>query len=713
MIQRTKHAKTFVLASTTAWNLPKKLAGASRSLLLPFVLLLTARMAALAAGADPTKESEWSRSGVTAVLKRFTDKANAPLAFVYGGRPSHELLPAWKVASRTKDENDRRLHTVTYADPNTGLQLTVDIREYKDFPAIEWVLHFKNTGKADTPILEKVHALNYTLDVQPPSGEVALHRILGCAGCCATSSISDFAPVDEVLPLGVNRRVASVGGRSSTSAMPFFNLEIPENRGVVVAVGWTGQWAAEFERPYFDTRSILNVRAGMERTHLKLLPGEEIRTPRLLLLFWEGDWINGQNQFRRFVLRYKTPQIGGQPVQLPVAGCTWFQSGMGNDYSEANQIAFAQMYKKLGLDLETYWVDAGWFEGGWPMGVGNWTPKKQAFPNGFKKLSEVVHESGMKFLLWFEPERVSAGTWLHRKHPEWLLSHAKGGWDYMHADLNGVDQYLLNLGNPAARAWITNHISTLIKENKIDIYRHDANIDPLNYWASADAPDRQGITEIRYVEGLYAYWEELKARHPGLLVECCSSGNRRFDLETISRTINLWRSDFTFRPTADQCQTYGISRFILLSANGCKAVDKYGFRSMLGPGMCLCWDPREKNFPVEQARSNIALFKRLRPYFSGDYYPLTPYSTKENVWLAYQFHRSDLDEGVVFAFRRPSCAQSALSLSLGGVKQDAKYEVEDIDTGNKTVYRGAELADLRVPAASQPAAVILIYRRLK
>jgi alpha-galactosidase len=680
---------------------------------LPLLFLLVAGTAALAARNGMAEESKWSRNIVAAIRSGFLEKANAPLSFIYGGHPSQELLPTWKVTSNTKDENDRRLHTVTYADPVSGLELVADIWEYKDFPAIEWLLHFKNAGKADTPILENVKALDFALDVQPAYGEVVLHRVLGCAGCCSAASISDFAPVDEVLPLGVKRRVASVGGRSSTSAMPFFNLEIPENRGVVVAIGWTGQWAAEFERPYFDKASKLTVRAGMERTHLKLHPGEQIRTPRSLLLFWNGDWIDGQNQFRRFVLRHKTPQVDGKPVQLPIAGCGWFAFAQGNDYGEVNQIALAQLYKKLGLDIETFWVDAGWFEGGWPLGVGNWFPKKEAFPNGFKKLSEVVHGLGMKFLVWFEPERVSAGTRLHREHPQWLLSHAKSGWDYMHADLNGVDQYLLNLGNPAARAWLVDYVSKFIEENGIDVYRHDANIDPLNYWEAADAPDRQGITEIRYVEGLYAYWEELKSRHPGLLVECCSSGNRRFDLETISRTINLWRSDFTFRPAADQCQTFGISRFIPLSANGCKAVDKYGYRSVLGPGMCLCWDPRPSDFPVEQARNDIALSKRLRPYFSGDYYPLTPYSTKENVWLAYQFHRADLDEGVVLAFRRPSCAQSGVSVQLGGVAQDAKYEVEDVDTGKKTVHQGAELADLRVTAASRPAAVVLIYRRLK
>jgi alpha-galactosidase len=660
------------------------------------------------------EEPQGGRKEAAAVLQRFLKNESVPVSFVYGGRPSRELLPTWKVTSTSKDESDRRLHTVKYADPVSGLELVAEIYEYKDFPAVEWVLHFKNAGKADTPILENVQALDFALGIQPGYGEVVLHRILGLAGSCSTASVSDFAPVDEVLALGDKRRVASVGGRSSTSAMPFFNLEIPENRGVVVAIGWTGQWAAEFERPYFDKDSKLIVRAGMEHTHLKLLPGEQIRTPRSLLLFWEGDWINGQNQFRRFVLRHKTPQVEGKPAQLPVAGMGWFLFGMGNGYNEANQIALAQQYKKLGLDIETFWVDAGWFEGGWPMGVGNWFPKKEEFPNGFKKLSEIVHGLGMKFLVWFEPERVSAGTRLHREHPEWLLSHEKGGWDFMHTDLNGVDQYLFDMGNPAARAWLTDYISAFIDESKIDIYRHDANIDPLNYWQFTDAPDRQGITEIRYIEGLYAYWEELKARHPGLLVECCSSGNRRFDLETISRTINLWRSDFAFHSTADQCQTYGISRYIQLSASGCKNVDKYGFRSVLGPGMCLCWDLGAKDFPVEQARDDIALFKRLRPYFSGDYYPLTPYSAKENVWLAYQFDRPDLNEGVVLAFRRPSCPSSELVVKMGGVLAAAEYEVENVDSGKKSRHQGTELASgLKISAESQPGSTVLIYRRLK
>src|SRR2546428_7620487 len=54
-----------------------------------------------------------------------------------------------------------------------------------------------------------------------------------------------------------------------------------------LAIGWTGQWSASF----LGGKGSLHVQAGMELTHLTLLPGERIRMPRILLLFWKGsDW---------------------------------------------------------------------------------------------------------------------------------------------------------------------------------------------------------------------------------------------------------------------------------------------------------------------------------------------------------------------------------------------------------------------------------------
>ena len=65
---------------------------------------------------------------------------------------------------------------------------------------------------------------------------------------------------------------------------------------------------------------------------------------------------------------------------------------------------------------------------------------------------------------------------------------------------------------------MTDYISNLIQEEGIGIYRQDGPIganltypdkrpypygQPLQWWRDANAPDRQGIAEICYIQGLY------------------------------------------------------------------------------------------------------------------------------------------------------------------------------------------------------------------
>ena len=110
--------------------------------------------------------------------------------------------------------------------------------------------------------------------------------------------------------------LAPVGGRPSNGTFPFFNVQ-QGARGVFVAIGWTGQWAASLRR---DTNGSVRVQAGMELTHLRLHPGEAIRTPRILLLRWSGDRIDAHNQFRRLLLAHYLPKLDGQPVPLAICG---------------------------------------------------------------------------------------------------------------------------------------------------------------------------------------------------------------------------------------------------------------------------------------------------------------------------------------------------------------------------------------------------------
>jgi hypothetical protein len=50
------------------------------------------------------------------------------------------------------------------------------------------------------------------------------------------------------------------------------------------------------------------------------------------------------------------------------------------------------------------------------------------------------------------------------------------------------------------------------------------------------------------IKGMYDMWDELRARHPGILLDSCASGGRRIDLEVLSRAVILSRSDYEFGP---------------------------------------------------------------------------------------------------------------------------------------------------------------------
>ena len=641
-----------------------------------------------------------------------------PFSFVYDGKPSAELFKHWNFsAGPIAHEAGKHVQEFYYRDSSTGLELTCELTIYEDFPAVEWVLYFKNTGSKPTPILEDVRALDATFKGR----EWILHRDLG-----SNAAPTDFFPVDQPLASGAEIDLAPKAGRSSdTTSLPFFNLTAPPEDGcpsqkvrnphqlscggIMIALGWSGQWSANFH----GEQGAVRLKMGMQKTHLRLEPGESIRTPRMALIFWHGpEPIRANNLLRSFLLAHHTPRPGGKMVQMPVAHNTWFQFKFGNAVTEQNQIEFANAIHDKKIAIDTLVIDAGWFEGGWPPGVGNWFPKKDAFPHGLGPVGEAVHKDGMRFSVWFEPERVAEGTWLYTHHPEWLLEKGQGT-QWLDAK---EKQVLFNLGNPDARRWLTNMISDAIDEDGIDIFRHDFNIDPLTFWQKADAPDRQGITEIRYIEGLYAFWDELLRRHPNLLIDNCASGGRRIDLETTSRSVPIWRSDLFGDTNGIQAIGLGLNLWVPLSSGGLfihsyYPPNLYEARSTVSSGTIILWDVRKPDLNLVLARKIAAEARDNSKYYYGDIYPLTSINTDEKEWLSYQCDRPDLGEGMVMAFRRKEAAAS-LVVKLQGLVPDATYEVEDVDRGTKQVMTGKDLAaGLKIGLVNAESSVLIRYEK--
>ena len=621
--------------------------------------------------------------------------SNLPFAFVYAGQPSDGLLAAWPIRTdSTRLDAGRTRHTLTWTDPRTGLEVRCLAVAYSDFPVVEWTVTFRNTGRQDTPILENVQGLDARLG-RTSDGEVVLRFPKG-----DTCRPDLYEPQEVTLAPHSQTRFAPAGGRPTNGAFPYYNLQTAGG-GLIFAVGWPGQWATTFTR---DGEPGLRITAGQELTHLVLRPGEQVRTPLIALLFWEGTAaLRAQNLWRRWMWAHNVPRTADG--NLPPAILHGNTSGQFHEMTRANeqnQTQFIDRYREERIGITFWWMDAGWYpcEGHWPR-TGTWEPDPERFPNGLRAISEHARARGVKTLVWFEPERVADGTWLAENHPEWLLGP------------------LLNLGNPDAGRWLTDHVDRVIRRQSIDLYRQDFNMDPLGCWRGADEPDRRGMTENLHVQGYLAYWDELRRRHPNLIIDSCASGGRRNDLETMRRAVALHPTDYNYGDLPVK-QAFHFSLLQWLPYFGSNTVPvntvtAYAFRSGHAMSVVLGYDLRRKDLDYARLRRLAREWRQIVPYYRGDFYPLTPYSRDERHWIAWQFHRPETDDGLVQAFRRADSDEAAAALRLHALRADAVYAVTDLDAGTPKPMTGNDLMQhgLPVEIAHKPGAAVITYTRLK
>ncbi len=638
--------------------------------------------------------------------------SDPPFSFIYDGKPFDPK--AWKVERASKKLDDNRIqHTLIYTEPK-GLQVRCVGIEYTDFPTVEWTLYLKNTGESDTPVISDIQALDLRLE-RTGQGDFILHHHAG-----TTVTPRDFEPLETKLESGESIRFAPPGGRPLGVVFPYFNLQW-ENQGMIAVVGWPGQWAAEFT-PIALGRELdslpddqvrggsptpsptrfggLRIKAGQELTKLTLHPGEEIRTPLIVLQFYTGDPVRSQNIWRRWMIAHSLPRYGGklpQPIMPEVSG-NHFPGLLCN---EKDEILFLDRYLENGIKPDYWWMDAGWYpnKGSWSS-VGTWEVDKTRFPGGLRAVSDYARERGIKTMVWFEPERVTPGSWLYDTHPEWLLG-ADGGTK------------LLDLGNPEARKWVTDHTDKLMTEQGIDAYRQDYNVDPLSYWRANDAANRQGITENHYVTGYLAFWDELRHRRPDMLIDSCASGGHRNDLETMRRSVPLLRSDYIFDPVGEQCHTYGLASWLPFYGTGFIKFDTYIFRSTMCPNTTLGPDVRRTDIDWPLLRKLIGEWRQVVDYYYGDFYPLTKYSLEYDQWMAWQFDRPDLGAGMVQAFRRPNSAYELARFKLQGLDPEARYKVSSFDSKETIEATGKDLMETGylVTLRMQPEAAVIVYKR--
>ncbi len=652
--------------------------------------------------------------------------------FVYDSQKSVDLLPHWEKSIRTSQPALHQTEQIiTYSDPKTSLEVQIKTTLFDDFPAVEWIMHFKNTGNSDLPILENIKPFDACLSVSGEGdGSPVLHYANG-----SLCRIDDFAPLERQLVRQAQIHLQPGGGRSSSEVLPFFNIDMQSAKeGFILGIGWTGEWAADFIRP--EKEDALYISAGMAKTHLKLLPGEQIRTPRILLLFWQGDCIRGNNLLRRFLLAHHRPQPEGKSLALPTILSSWGGTAAAEHLKDINWII------ENDLPIQLYWIDAEWFgveNTPWFKNSGNWQVRKGLFPDGLQAISKNLHQSDREFLLWFGNLLVCKDTPWHQEfkdRPGWLLELKNGNPAYQQVDLRWPFPFddprfkeyesrrtnimpgdmVFNIGEPEALKFQTDFISDRIDEFGIDWYREDFNIGPWEFWQEADTPDRQGISEIRFVEGLYQMWDELLHRHPNLKIDNCASGGRRIDLETIGRSTALWRTDWPISDIHLQCHSFGLHQWVPLHMSAgaeLKEGNEYQLRSAMTAGLHVKLPSVKNDQTAAIAKKMLQEYLRIQKYFYGEFYPLTEYSQATDAWLAYQMHLPESDEGVLVVLKRSWSNLTQGQFALEVLTPDATYQLTNLDTNQTRISTGRELMELGIDIqlTNKPDSTLIMYKQ--
>ncbi|WP_306319795.1 MULTISPECIES: alpha-galactosidase [unclassified Streptomyces] len=259
---------------------------------------------------------------------------------------------------------------------------------------------------------------------------------------------------------------------------------------------------------------------------IRLAPGERYTTPWVYAAYADAGLDAIAARFHGH-LRAHRPRPKPRPVVLN----TWEAVYFDQDLDRLTELA------RLGAEAgaERFVLDDGWFRHrrNDRAGLGDWYVDESVWPRGLGPLITQVRGLGMEFGLWVEPEMVNPDSDLARAHPDWLL--ATGG----RQPLTSRHQQVLDLARPGAYTYILERLDALLTAYDISYLKWDHNRDLID--AGHGPHGTPGVHA--QTRAVYRLLDEVRARHPEVEIESCSSGGLRVDLGILERTDRVWASD--------------------------------------------------------------------------------------------------------------------------------------------------------------------------
>ena len=473
---------------------------------------------------------------------------------------------------------------------------------------------------------------------------------------------AEYSRTEEAVLPG-KRVLETRDGFSGPEALPFIMLdekgEATEESGSVyfATLQWSGNCKTVVEKDRYE-RITLTSGVNDFDCMCDLQAGESFETPVLTIGLCNCGFGGVARLLHRYERKYIMRRQDAERL-MPVV-----YNAYGTYFSKINEermLSVVKRAKEIGVEL--FVMDAGWYGTGdiesrdYVHGMGDWQVNPDRFPNGLAPVSQKVHENGMLFGLWMEPEAISPHSHLYKEHPDWILG-------YEHGDTHPVrDRYILNFALPEVVGYMTEKISSIIEQNAVDYFKIDFNtyIHQMGQKRGDTAPHaREGW--VRYVRGLWKMYTDITERFPHIIFENCAAGGQRMDLGMLRFSGRVNRSD-NQDPTDALILHEGFSRFVLpkLAGGGCHISDMFTrhFNGRVSPrrfqahlsmagsmaiGLNLNALSEEE---VRELRALTDMYKDIRPITqNGDVYFLA--SATEKPYAAFEFVSEDKKEAVVF-----------------------------------------------------------------
>lgn len=479
------------------------------------------------------------------------------------------------------------------------------------------------------------------------------------------------------------------GSRRGTSSHQYNPAVILAEQGTTEEAGncygmlmvYSGNFSCEAERDqYNQTRLLMGL--NDELFSYPLAAGDTFTVPEVILSYSQNGLSALSQQYhnciRNHVCRSKYVHMS-RPVLINSWEAAYF------DFTGETIVNLAKEAASLGIDMVV--MDDGWFgkRDDDNSSLGDWYVNEKKLGGSLSELIRRVHEQGVKFGIWIEPEMVNEDSDLYRAHPDWAIQIPG------RKPIRSRNQLLLDFSRKEVRDQVFEQICAVLDQGEIDYVKWDMNRSMADVYA--------GNLTYDYVLGVYDFMERLTSRYPDMLLEGCSGGGGRFDAGMLYYSPQIWCSDNTDAINRTRIQ-YGTSFFYPVSAVGAhvSAVPNHqtgrvtsfhtrGVTAMAGTFGYELNPALLSDEEKQQIREQIASYKKYERLINeGTYWRLSdPIHDEIAAWMSVS---KEQDRALVSVVRLMAEAnQAAVYVRLRGLKPEAVY----LEEYSGKQYSGAAL----------------------